>query len=564
MPSTFREDVSRALEISLVTAAALFFASQVLTHLAHPLLWHDEADTAVFAQRVAEHGYPRVGGEPDLRYNLDPRRVAAAGDAYLGGLWGAYYLGAPGAAWAAATDDPDAKTWRMRLPFALLGCVGVLWVAIVALPAFRTPRARAVLLVLFGLAAAYSVSLVLHLRQARWYAPALFCFAGVVALHLNRFVFERGAGRAFVLAQSALLFALFNTFHPAFVAVSLALGLDLLWRARRVARGARLAWLVRGALPLLLAAALCLPVALAFDLLSLTLSWTDFLAGVARSPGENLGFVAAGSLRYEFLGAALLARLAVFGQLRGRSGEIPVAWRQRGEIVGFVLLLVGVYWAVVSRSPLVWERYLIPLSPWISLALLLDGATLVDLAREPTRGGRRVSRLGVAALVALALAATLAIRWPEFSARQQELRVPVRGPLDFAIAHLRARHPDPRSLVIATNYEGPAYSFYLGSRVVVGYYAGRLESDAKLQPDVIVLRPWPRFGDVLRAMAARAPYVATALPVRNTRSNGGPFLWRGTPGGVEHFFATPVAEGPDRLVILERVAPAPDPVPRRD
>jgi hypothetical protein len=556
-------DVERALGVAFVVASALLAAALVLVGLGHPLLWNDEADTAVLAGRVAEHGYPKAHGEPELLYNLDPSRIHPRSDAYLGGLWGAYYLGAPGAAWAASRDEPHAKTWRMRLPFALVGCVGLLWAGLAVLPAFRGPRARLLFLGLYGLAIAYSVSLLLHVREARWYAPALCWVAGLVALHLRRQVFRRGGRPGHTLGVAALLFLLFNTFHPAFVAVGVALALDLLWRARRISARERLGWLAREALPLALAVALCLPVALVFDLPGLTLSWTGFLSGVARSYAENLAFVLRGSLRYEFLAPALLARLAVAGLTR--RGATSQALRQRSQIASFVWWLAIVYAAVICRSPLVWERYLIPLSPWISLALLLDGASLLESLRTAAPGRSRLLGRVAALPVAAALVVVLGLRWPELAGRLAELGTPVRGPLDHAIPHLRNAYPDPRSLVIATNYEGPAYSFYLGSEVIVGYYAGNLAEDARRTPDVIVHRPWPRFGDLLLAMTRRAAYTATRFPVRNTPTNSGPALWQGTPGGRLHLFATPATqEAAQQLVLLERVRPAPGAPRERD
>jgi hypothetical protein len=58
--------------------------------------------------------------------------------------------------------------------------------------------------------------------------------------------------------------------------------------------------------------------------------------------------------------------------------------------------------------------------------------------------------------------------------------------------------------VIATNYEEPAFMFYLGSRVLVGFYAPDLAQDLLETPDVIVPRPWPDHMDDLRHLAARA------------------------------------------------------------
>lgn len=546
-------DLERALAIACVVASGLLAAAMIGAGLAHPLMWNDEADTAMLAQRVARHGYPKAHGEPPYLYDLDPMRIDPASDAYLGALWGPYYLGAPGAAWAAQSDDPYVRTWRMRLPFALLGCAGLLWAALAVLPAVGT-RARLPFLALYGLAIAGSLSLALHVREARWYAPAIAWVAGCVALHLRRQVLGGRGGAGHALGLAGLLVLLFNTFHPGCIAVGVALALDLLWRARRVAAGGRPAWLAREALPLGLAAAACLPIALVFELPELTLRWTGFLSGVARGYGDNLLFVLRGGLRHEWLAAALVARAAVAWQRRADPAPACDALARRSQIACFAWLLVAVWWALLCRSPLVWERYLVPLSPWITLALLLDGVSLLALWRAAAPGRARARATAAALAVAAVALATLAGRAPELALRLAELRTPVRGPLDFAIPHLRARYPDPSSLVIATNYEGPAYSFYLGSDVIVGYYAGNLAEDATRVPDVIVHRPWPRYGDLLLDMATRAAYVATRFPVRNTPTNSGPFLYPGAPGGVAHLFATPATqEAAEQLVLLERV-----------
>ena len=76
---------------------------------------------------------------------------------------------------------------------------------------------------------------------------------------------------------------------------------------------------------------------------------------------------------------------------------------------------------------------------------------------------------------------------------------------------------DTSELVIATKYEEPVYMYYLGSRVIVGYYGASLARDLELQPDVIVPRAWPEQLDALQRLANRAAYAATRLPVRTQR-----------------------------------------------
>jgi hypothetical protein len=126
------------------------------------------------------------------------------------------------------------------------------------------------------------------------------------------------------------------------------------------------------------------------------------------------------------------------------------------------------------------------------------------------------------------------------------------------IPYLAEKHPDPSKLVIATNYEEPAFMFYLGSRVTVGFYAPDLERDLALPADVIVPRPWPDQLGALRRLAADGQFEPHAFPVGNLRWNNTPSLSARVGASAGHRFRDPVidADGP-QLVILERVAPPP-------
>ena len=83
---------------------------------------------------------------------------------------------------ARGADDFYAETARLRLPFALAGAAGIsVWV-LALLPVFRGDQRRARLFAgLFFFLAALSISLVLHLREARYY-PLLVLLLGATAL----------------------------------------------------------------------------------------------------------------------------------------------------------------------------------------------------------------------------------------------------------------------------------------------------------------------------------------------------------------------------------------------
>jgi hypothetical protein len=158
----------------------------------------------------------------------------------------------------------------------------------------------------------------------------------------------------------------------------------------------------------------------------------------------------------------------------------------------------------------------------------------------------------VAALAAVALALVLVPpRLPALRGRWREISVQYRGPIDFIVADLRARHARPDALVIATNYESVPLMYYLGSRVTVGFSRANLEEDMAIQPDVIIRRPWPQGQRALDALAQRATYDAERLPVANILYNNIPQL-SASPIVLElHRFETPLPrKESDALVLL--------------
>ena len=112
----------RAVAGAGLALAVALFAGLLLGRLAWPLLWQDEGETAMFARRVLEYGYPRVHGERNVVYQFAfdvARGVDERHDAYIGTTWGHFYFAAPGVALADRTTDLRRKTFLMRLPFAL-------------------------------------------------------------------------------------------------------------------------------------------------------------------------------------------------------------------------------------------------------------------------------------------------------------------------------------------------------------------------------------------------------------------------------------------------------------
>ena len=534
-------------ETVLLVLAGVLFSVMLFKHLAHPLFWSDEAETAMFGTRVLEYGYPKVHGPRNVCYQFGPNialGVKESLDAYIGTTWGHFYFAAPGLLWARGVDDPFAKTFRVRLPFALAGAAGlVLWV-LALVPALDGDRRRARLYAAcFFLLASVSVSLLLHLREARYYPLLVLLGGAIFRVHLGYAVYGRVGFRRYTIELGLLLFLLFNTFFSAWFAFVALLGLDRVRAAWR--EGGR--W--RDLAPFALSALGVAPLLIFYETFTITATFAGDLALTLGAYAENLGTITLHLLRHEFLAPALLCHAAVLVN----GVDRPASRRVVNLLAGFALGYV----AIGCLNPLALERYFVPLGPLLIGLFLLDAFALMGSlpARAAPQRRRRVAALILAGLVGL----TLVTRGPAFEevrGRIAEITTPYRGPLDFAIPRLQRAYPRPEELVIATNYEEMVLMYYLGSRVIIGLVGNNLARDRDLEPDVVIpRRRWPRSQRELQPFLARGDWEAEFLPVRDLHFNNIPALSRSRFVPMPHRFRTEATADPgEQLVIYRRAS----------
>ncbi len=546
------------LALGLLVCAVLQFK-----HLAYPLIWQDEGETAMLGRRVLEYGYPKVHDGRNVVYGMGvPLSVAVKeeSDAYIGSLWGQYYFAAVAVWLAQETADPHSKTALLRLPFALVGSLGVVACFLAVAPAFSARRnARLFAAVGFTLLHALSISLILHLREVRYYALVMALLGAIVFLHLRRFEFDRPRLPAQPVLQALLLLLLFNVFYPACVAIVLWLVLEGLLRVRRANGVTResMRLLVPILMPVLGVAALALPIAVYFEISSLS---GIFSARYAFGPELYLGNLRAVLhylLRYELLGLVLLVKLTLFALSRSGSAW-PSAIAEPRRISALLGRLCLVYILVGAGNPIFFERYFVPLSPLLSLILLLDCACLIESlrARVPFPRRRRVM-LMAATLMLVAVAGTGWLKRAELVGRWIEVSRPYRGPLDYVVVYLKERYEDPSQLRIATNYEAEAYMFYLDSEVVGRFHAESRQasqSEAAMPVDVVIPRKaQPKKLARLRPYLAQGKFVRRDFSIADLPYNNIPELFSGRVLSTTHFFREQSAPDAERaLFIYER------------
>jgi hypothetical protein len=556
----------RALPATLLLAAAVAaFAAMLLARLSYPLFWQDEAETAMFARRILEYGYPKVHGERNVLYEFGANvavGIHEATDAYIGTTWGHFYFAVPGVLWAERVADFWAKTLRVRLPFALAGAAGLALLAGGAAPAFPGARGR-VLAALFFALAAVSISLLLHLREARYYALLVLVVGAALHLHWRHAVFGRVSFRAWWVGEALLLAAAFHVFFASWFQLAALLtgeGALRAWRAGATGRE-RARGVLRAAAPALASLLVVAPSAVFFETLQVAASFRRELGFGVETWAANLAQVAAHFARHEFLVAALVTRLGVvLAGRRLRRGGRELPGREARRIAAFLAGFSAGWIALGCLNPLVYERYFVPVSPLLALGFLLDAGVLLEAApRLAAPGWGRAARAALGAALALLAALGSPGRSADVRGRLEEITHRYRGPLDFAIARIAEVHPRPEELVIATNYDNHVFMYYLDSHVIVGLNLSNLRRDLALEPDVVVIRRrWPPGQRELRQMLRRGVFREERLPVRDVHFNNVPALSRSAAVPDPHRFRTPATDDPaEQLVIHWRVGDAP-------
>lgn len=542
------------LAVALASFAVLLFK-----HISYPLLWQDEAETAMFARRILEYGYPKIHGSKNVLYEFGKDieiGTRESIDAYIGTTWGHFYAAVPALLWSRGADDLYVQTARLRIPFAALGLVGLFCFVAAATPALGAERRRAELFAaLFFALSCFSVSLILHLRELRYYPLQVALGGAILAVYLRHQVYGMLGFRGYLLALSGLLILLFNVFYTAYFAFGLLLGLHCLyvgWRFPGDLRG-RCEVAARGLAPLALSAVALTPCFLFFETFTIPTRFSTSLGLDASIYRTNLTWIVGHLWRHELLAAALAVRFTVATFVRGEHGARSRGDPKRRAAAFLVSFAVG-YVSLVCVNPLCYERYFQVVSPMLTAAFLLDAFTLVEqlpLRFAPERR-RAVARVAVAAL-ALLVAATSLQRMEDLSGRLYEITHRYEGPIDLLVAHLRETYPHPEELTIATNYEAHSLMFYLGSRVIVGFGSNNIEIDRGLEPDVVVpRRTWEKNLDELRRFLRRASYRKVRLPVSDASYNNSPALTQTSWIPMVHRFRTASRQG-GGLMLFHRV-----------
>jgi hypothetical protein len=540
----------------------LLFTVGLFKHISYPLMWADESMTAVGGQRVLEFGYPKVHDGRnvfyDLRHDDLTLGIDKKTDAYIGGAgWGHYYFVAPFVALSQSISDLYLKTAMLRVPFALAGLAGMLLLLWTGIRPLETRLNRLSVAVLFIVLELPSVTLMLHLREVRYYSLQLLLSTIAICVFAAFHLYSSIRFRTYAVTMVCMVPFLFITFSPASVALCAAVCLYLggEWVISYMRSGSEVLSQTRSGIsiqlkslyPVIASSALVAPLAWFFQTLHISRKLQEFYSYSLSTYLENISILLGYFARYDIIVFAVAAKLLLLlfrRNLRGESALHPVL-----KLSLFLSVYFIVYALIIGKIPnRLFTRYFITLQPILVLTFALD---LLILARL-SLGMETRRRMAGAAAVVLLLSGS--IGWAIFQNRQPirghlfEMSNQYKGELDFIIPFIRERYERPDRLVIATNYEETSYIYYLGSKVIVGFLNPDLQQNLQQalmeQPDCIIIRrSWSHLSYVriLEELLKLGDYDKTGFTVRDYLFNNIPEVWHWTPewGWINlHIFQT--------------------------
>lgn len=516
--------------IVILAVLVLLFLFSLFSNLSHPLLWNDEGTTAVAGERILQYGYPKVHdgknvlydlNHPDYSIGIDEKTDAFIADAN----WAMYYVAALGARAARLTDDYYLKTALLRFPFALAGFTGLLLLAWHVSLFFREKKARLNFLIAFALFILYSVPLVLHLREVRYYSLVILFLSCAISLFTSFQIRHAISFRKYFAGMVPVLIGLFLSFPPLFfmfcidaAVFVLTVHLFNLYRNRKTSleqnqnRKLFFTALLKESLPYITALVVLYPAIRYFKLFEMANTLAEYYHFNFRRYQENLGTIFDYLSGYDFLAAAAVLKIILLffrRKLIRAEKNIPLL-----RLSFFLSIVTIVHFFLIARIPtFLYIRYFIALTPLIACIIIIDITLLYSLLVEMK--GERVAVFGCAC-IALTLIWPVTKNAPLIRDHCYEATHVNKGPLDFAVEFIGTKYPKTDSLIISTNYEEPVLMYYLESKVIVGYIKNNLAEDTLLQPDIVIYRKgwaWLNDENIFRDQLAKANYDSVIFPV---------------------------------------------------
>ncbi len=486
--------------VGLVSVLALG-AGLLLWNVGGPVMWQDEAQSALISRTVVETGLPR--GTDGLNY-FSQESGAEYADGYLWRwhTWLPFYMV------AGSYEILGDNTFASRFPSVLLGWISICLTYQLGVELWRDRRSA-----LLGAGVlTICVGFLLLSRQCRYYS-ALMCFTLMSVMGYWRLMQSQRGGYWLLISGMTMLFHS-HYVYTAICGAAFIAHCTMLFRQRMK--------------PLMIAAAWVVVLALPWVVWFLQMRYGSRYGGRTLLPelwfNDFSQFVQHVAL--EFIPWMLWPIPFLLVQFREKH-SIPSAEQPRHEVgVLFAILIVA---HLVMLSPIVpyaFFRYIAPLAP---LTALIVGRWIVQAYRMHKA-------------LAAWMVAVIVLSWPGADFVREQV-VPVQDAGGAIVKYLRT-HSQPED-VILTNIGDLPLKYYLPNRVVGGLAGENL--DHITNPEWVILRQHARYipqalKTKIEELTQSDQYEPIVIPVPDT-----PFEHREEPCG--HLFAT---DWNEPLVVIYR------------
>lgn len=513
----------KILKIVFIFLIGLFCFS-LFKNIQYPLLWNDEAVTVMYAKSILKYGYPRVFFEENFITQFPKIPIKYLVDSSTGAVkeigWLAQYIAVPFVAIGETTNNIYLKTALVRMPFVVLGIIGILLLGYIATLFVNKKTYKIPAFILFMIVVLYNIPLILHLREARYYSLLLFLL-GIYWLILVRFIiFSNLRYRHFVFSITIITLAVLLTYPPAFIPCIVLLYIVSVLKKGHLQYPSK-----KSLFPAIITTLISIPIFSFFDILNLARITAEQFHVTAPKVFSNIYQILVYLYKDELLISTIIITLVLF--------IINFRHKNKRRLSGYFLfcILVAIfcisYIAVLSRLPYLFTRYYIYLGPLITIIAVvgLTSSITLSLSHPKTRFWDRKK---IFILLSIIFLYNFTIHNGSEKARRfaghiYEMIHRYEGPIDVIIPYILSRTNHPEKLVIATNYEEFSYMYYLKSRVTFGYVNINLDEDLKIQPDIVIFRPgWRTNPKVFNDFLKKDKYDKIIFPIVNYPLNNIP------------------------------------------
>lgn len=540
----------------LIGILLFIFCFSLFKNIAYPLIWNDESESTMMATRVLKYGYPKVNDgknrifapdipSSDIGYN---KKYDAC--SYI--TWGNYYFSTIGVTLAQLSDDFYGKTEIIRLPYAVIGLAGLLIFIFSIYPFFPNKNSYKWFIILFLFMELLSISLILHLRDARSYPLVIFICACFFAVYTHYYFIRKNNYARYVVLMFLILTAAFHTNFMTFgdliiiyaIHQGLLFGLEWLKLKEWNKRVDLLKLYLKDAVPLILAVAVAVPFLQFFEIFKTSKAVSEYHHYNFDAYLGNLKTILHFFSDLEFLYLALIIKAILLGVMylaKDKPAKIKNQINSKlRDVSFFTLVFILVYAAMVARIPYyIFARYVIVLQVMMTMMMLVDLFVIADYVNILAKKGKgKGVMVPIVVLLGIVFFVNVQSKMEYVKGHIYELFHPYKGVLDYTIPYIRDNYKNTDTLTIATNYEEYSYMYYLGSKVIIGYALNNVEEDMKHIPDIIMYRKtWGTDPKYFNEFMQKAKYQRVGFPVADYPVNNIPEL----DFVIKHLFKTKLA-----------------------